>query len=81
MSLRYGNYNGIEVGDTVERIAGHWHGHSVGWTGVVTGLENGHLQFGDGIGHAPSAHRVVQRANPVEDLFERRTQDKLMTNH
>ena len=73
-------YNSIEVGDTVERISGPWHGHGVGWIGVVTGLDNGHLQFEDSgsIGHSPRAHRIVKKACLIKALFDRTAKSKLI---
>jgi len=79
MSLKYDNYHGIEVGDTVERVDGTWHGHNVGWVGIVISLENGHLRFGDGSGgHSPAAHIVIKKVNPIKQLISRTPTQQLL---
>ena len=78
------DYCGFRVGDVVQRMRGHWRDHSTGSLGVVIGLENGHLRFhserGDTFGASPAAYMLVSKS-PVDVLFDKRAQDKLMTNH
>ena len=63
------HYNGIKVGDTVERTGGEWNGCRAGHVAVVTLLENNHIRFGDSTGgHSPQRHKIISPASPIDAL-------------